>query len=193
MIFTNTLNSLLKLISLFFKHYQNSGLKIALIWAFSRGFTKLTGIPIVSQCKVTNQVYVGSQFSEKGLEKLNRIGITNILNLRKEFDDSVFDLSRNNYCYLPVIDDTAPTEAELEEGVEFIQNTIRNQGKVYVHCAAGVGRSVTIVAAWLIKENNLSVEESLNKIKINRPFILPVSEQLTLLRNWETKFKNYHE
>ena len=188
MIFNKTLKSIFKPLGLFIKHYQNSGLKIALIWAFSRAFTKLTGVPIISQCKVTDQVFVGSQFGAKGLNKLNKNGITNILNLRKEFDDAVFDLSGNKYLYLPVIDDTAPTEDELREGVEFIQNSIHENGKVYVHCAAGVGRSVTIVAAWLIKEHNLSVEESLNKIRINRPFILPVSEQFTLLRKWETKF-----
>ena len=187
------MKSILKLIGLFFKHYENSGLKIALIWAFSRGFTKITGIPIIAQCKVTDQVYVGPQFSEKGLAKLNRIGITNILNLMKEFDDSIFNLSGNNYCYLPVIDDTAPTESELTEGVKFIQNSILNNEKVYVHCAAGVGRSVTIVAAWLIKEKNLSVETSLDKIRINRPFILPVSEQLTLLKKWEIKFHKNHQ
>ena len=86
------MKSILKLIGLFFKHYENSGLKIALIWAFSRGFTKITGIPIIAQCKVTDQVYVGPQFSEKGLAKLNRIGITNILNLRKEFDLSLIHI-----------------------------------------------------------------------------------------------------
>ena len=145
----------------------------------------MTGLPIISQCKVTNRVYVGPQFSERGLKKLNDLGITHILNLRKEFDDSVFDLSGNIYCYLPIIDDTAPTEEFLEKGVGFIQKALEDGGKVYVHCAAGVGRSVTIVAAWLIKENNLSVEESLSTIRINRPFILPVADQLTLLNKWQ--------
>ena len=102
-------------------------------------------------------------------------------------------MSGYNYCYLPVIDDTAPTENELTEGVKFIQNSILNNEKVYVHCAAGVGRSVTIVAAWLIKEKNLSVETSLDKIRINRPFVLPVSEQLTLLKKWEIKFHKNHQ
>jgi atypical dual specificity phosphatase len=40
---------------------------------------------------------------------------------------------------------------EIEQGVEFIRRQILDGRTVYVHCKAGVGRSATVVACYLLK------------------------------------------
>lgn len=44
----------------------------------------------------------------------------------------------------------------LDESVDFMDEVLRANGKVYVHCMAGRSRSATIVAAWLIKKKGCS-------------------------------------
>ena len=51
------------------------------------------------------------------------------------------------YLCLPTLDADAPTPEALRTAVAAIENA---SGSVYVHCAAGHGRSATIVAAVLI-------------------------------------------
>lgn len=59
-------------------------------------------------------------------------------------------------------------QKKLHEGADAIQKGLEN-GNVYVHCRAGKGRSAMILAAYLIKHQNMSVEEACKLIKKNRP------------------------
>ena len=102
----------------------------------------MTGVPILKFSKVTKNLYVGAQYNEKGKRYLEERGINSDVNLRIEFDDAEHGLALDEYCYLPTIDDDAPTMAHLEEGVAFITRVIEEGGKVYIHCAGGVGRVV---------------------------------------------------
>ncbi|CAA6662390.1 unnamed protein product [Spirodela intermedia] len=53
--------------------------------------------------------------------------------------------------------------------IEFIDEARREGGAVLVHCFAGRSRSVTIVAAYLMKKHHMSVYEALTQVKIKRP------------------------
>lgn len=54
------------------------------------------------------------------------------------------------YLTLPVLDNAAPTPRQLDQAVAFIESH-REDGPVYVHCALGLGRGATVVAAWLVR------------------------------------------
>ena len=49
--------------------------------------------------------------------------------------------------------------AKIVQIVEAIDNEIAAGGKVAVHCRAGNGRTGTVLAAFIMKEKNLSSEE----------------------------------
>jgi predicted protein tyrosine phosphatase len=163
---------------------REQGVKTTVIWAYGRGIAKVTGIPPLRFSQVTEQLFVGPQYDDKGKAHLEAHGITAGVNLRVEFDDAEYGLSLTHYCHLPTIDDDAPTQDHLNQGVHFIRQRIEAGDKVYIHCAGGIGRAPTMAAAYLIT-TGASVNEALTAIRAVRPFISPTSPQIRALQEFE--------
>jgi protein-tyrosine phosphatase len=106
--------------------------------------------------------------------------------MRIEFDDAEHGLALANYCYLPTIDDAAPTMAHLEEGAAFAQRVIADGGKVYIHCAGGIGRAPTMASAYFMSQG-MTLDAAIELIKGPRPFINIMPPQMTRLREFEVK------
>jgi len=50
---------------------------------------------------------------------------------------------------------------------------LKDGGKVYVHCSAGIYRSPQIIALYLSMFQNYSIEEAVSMIKLKHPFAKP--------------------
>lgn len=73
------------------------------------------------------------------------------------------------------VDDTDKTNL-LEHVVptaDFIDTALTKGDSVLVHCQAGVSRSTTLVAAYLMLKHGLNVEQALDKIRAVRPQVEP--------------------
>ena len=72
-----------------------------------------------------------------------------VVDMTSEFPE-VPVLRRGTYLCLPTLDHTAPTPVQIKSALDFIaaEKPFR---KVLVHCAAGHGRSATVIAAWLLQ------------------------------------------
>ncbi len=68
---------------------------------------------------------------------------------------------------LSLEDHTFMLADQMSEAADFIHQQLQ-QGDVYVHCRAGVGRSATAIAAYLIKYEGKTVVEAINLIKSKR-------------------------
>ncbi len=163
---------------------RRQGLRVTLIWIYGRGLSKLTGIPLVRFSRITPEVWVGGQYGKLGKRRLERAGITGVVNLRTEFDDAAHGLALEHYCHLPTIDDDAPTLEHLQQGVDFMQRVITDGGKVYVHCAGGVGRAPTLAAAYFITQG-YTLDEAVAMITRTRPFIRIMPPQWDQLKQFE--------
>jgi protein-tyrosine phosphatase len=117
------------------------------------------------------------------------LNIDGDLNLRVEFDDATHGLALENYCHLPTIDDDAPTLEHLNQGVAFIKQVVGQGGKVYIHCAGGVGRAPTMAAAYFISQG-LPLDEAIALIKKSRPFIKIMPVQMEQLWRFEALNQN---
>ena len=82
-----------------------------------------------------------------------------------------------NYLHLKVEDYHSPTVQEIDSTVKFIENEIVAKRPVLVHCAAGKGRTGTILAAYLLKKENLSAKDAITRIRNLRPGSIQTDSQ----------------
>tara|TARA_B100001765_G_C19433735_1_gene306767 strand:+ start:88 stop:582 length:495 start_codon:yes stop_codon:yes gene_type:complete len=95
-------------------------------------------------------------------------GIKSIVTIREEplNDDWVKDV---NYLHIMSNDMSVPEFDMLIQAVDFIHRRLTHNEPVLVHCLAGLGRTGTILACYLIKHQNMSADESIQKVREERP------------------------
>jgi atypical dual specificity phosphatase len=109
----------------------------------------------------------------------------------KWFTDSIYNIDRDNvnYLHLRVEDYGAPSIEEIDNTVDYIQHQIDNGKPVVVHCAAGKGRTGTILAAYLMKKDNLTAEQAIRKIRNIRPGSIQSTIQEMTISMYENHLK----
>jgi len=103
--------------------------------------------------KVNENIYIGAYWPRLNFNKIEREGITAIVNL---MDEKLYTPPWRKYAYLykGFPDNTYPPHSYLKEILDFMDVHIKKKkGKVLVHCAMGISRSGGMVLAWLLKEN----------------------------------------
>ena len=166
------------------RRIKTQGWIITLRWLYVILMSQLFGYVPLSYSRVTSNIFVGSQHGALGKLRLRLAGVTASVNLRDEFDDADRSLLFEDYLYMPVPDETPVTIRQLERGIDFIRRTVNQGGKVYVHCASGVGRSVMLVVAYLMKEGK-TLEEAFAMVKSVRPFVYLFRDQYARLMEFE--------
>lgn len=148
----------------------------------------LVGIPRLKRSQISANLFLGGQYSLRGLRKLKEIQITAIVNMR---ETSIYHEAHHQgfkYLHLPTIDNTPPTLEDLMKGAEFIDEEIKNKGKVYIHCRQGLGRGPSMAIAYLLKLGT-TYEDAFALVKSVRTFINPRPEQITRLKELENFYK----
>lgn len=99
---------------------------------------------------------------------------------------------KNNFVRLtiPLFDGEASSEAmpaAIDQGVEFINEAVKKAVPVLVHCGAGMSRSPTIVAAYLMRTNRWRMKTAFEHIWQHRRLVLPNRFFLRSLRKEELR------
>ena len=89
------------------------------------------------------------------------------------------------YLHVPTEDLNAPDIDKIEDAVDFIHERITKNNPVMVHCAAGIGRTGTILACYLIKYEKYSAKKAIEKVRRKRPGSIQSERQELVVRLYE--------
>jgi len=121
---------------------------------------------------VTDRIAVGGGiWTTENMATVSRAGITHIIDMQIEFDDTPLAGPHGiAVCWNPVDDDFEPKPPEVfARGVEFALAALEENGaKLFVHCAAGVHRAPMMTLA-LLGVMGWTVEDAMDLIEARRP------------------------
>ncbi len=133
----------------------------------------------------------GLPVTEDEFEWLVGQGIKSVVTVREvALPSDWFDGSDIDYLHLQVEDFGAPTIEELDQAVDFIDQQTNNGRPVMVHCAAGKGRTGAVIAAYLVKKQNLTAEQAIAKLRRMRPGSIQSVSQETAVSVYEKYLKS---
>jgi len=121
---------------------------------------------------VTDRIAVGGGiWNADNMMAVSRAGVTHIIDMQVEFDDTpLAEPHAIEVCWNPVDDDFEPKPPEVfERGVEFgLAALEEDESKLLVHCAAGVHRAPMMTLA-LLGVMGWSVDDAMDLIETRRP------------------------
>jgi len=123
---------------------------------------------------VTERVALGGGiWNARNMEELAQAGVTSVLNMQIEFDDRALAQPHGiRVLWNPTDDDFLPKSPELlRRGVDFALAALDDpEGRVYIHCAAGVHRAPMMTLAVLCALG-WEMEAAMVQIETKRPVV----------------------
>ena len=141
--------------------------------------------------RISGDLYLGARLTESDLPQLAAEGITAVLDVTAEF--SALDWATRDadirYLNIPVLDLAPPTAAQLKQAVKWLHAQQAQHRKILVHCALGRGRSVLVLAAFLLsRHTDRSAERAVALIKEVRHTANLNRRQLKALRSFADNY-----
>lgn len=122
---------------------------------------------------LTDRIGVGGGiWTAENMAKVAREGITHIIDMQIEFDDTPLAKEHGiEVLWNPTDDDFELKPAGLfRRGVEFAERALeRTEAKLFIHCAAGVHRAPMMALAVLCSVLGMDVNDAMDLIERKRP------------------------
>ncbi len=123
---------------------------------------------------VTARIAVGGGiWTAENMAAVARAGVTHILDMQIEFDDTVLAQPYGiKVLWNPTDDDFQPKPPEVfQRGVEFALEALEEEGtKLFIHCAAGVHRAPMMALAVLCSLS-WKLGQAMQLIEAKRPMV----------------------
>ncbi|CAH7682786.1 hypothetical protein BY996DRAFT_6693017 [Phakopsora pachyrhizi] len=125
--------------------------------------------------RIISKIFIGDFMASQSIQSLLDNRLLNVVSAMKQAVD-YSDQIGFRHLRVPIDDSDRTNIIEWFDVVgNWIQAKIdeKDDRNVLVHCAAGVSRSTTLVAAYLMKAYNLTTEEAIEFITSKRPQVQP--------------------
>ncbi|MCJ0763651.1 ATP-binding cassette domain-containing protein [Variovorax terrae] len=122
---------------------------------------------------------------DRDLEALRRCGITRLITLTEhDLPQDALQRQGLNNLHLPVRDREPPSVAQIQMLLLRMDQLLRRGEVLAVHCLAGIGRTGTVLASWLVREG-LTAAEALRRVRLIDPQYVQSAEQEVFLQQYE--------
>ncbi|KAL9656186.1 hypothetical protein ABK040_007803 [Willaertia magna] len=140
-------------------------------------------------CILPQMLYLGDCFQANNEIALKHLRITHVINVTNSIDNNF--PSTLQYLRIPIHDaDHEDIKQYFDTCYNFIEKAFNDEnGRVLVHCKAGVSRSAAIVISYLMKKMNISFYSAYQMVKGRRPMVLPNEGFFKQLLEYEMELK----
>ena len=126
---------------------------------------------VLPMTQVGHRLHVGGYIAAADLAKDNPRGITAVLCVHQAMD---YDQSPDIvYMHIPFHDGEAIPPPTFVHCLGWLKFMYENGHTILVHCAAGISRSVTIVASFMHYAGMAQFDAALDSIRMRRPVAAP--------------------
>ena len=123
--------------------------------------------------------------SEDAIALLQKLGVQALLSLSEEALPTEFSRKyKLQIEHLPLADFTAPTLEQVERALAIIDGFLGHDLPVAVHCGAGLGRTGTILACYLVSQGS-SARNAIGQVRTRRPGSIETLEQEAVIEAYE--------
>ena len=144
-----------------------------------RNFSWLIEDEIAGMAKPASSVYDFEFLKEKGLEAI--VSLTEYPLSEMLIEEFGFTVK-----HIPVRDFQAPTLEQIEDFVAFAKNARSEGKKLVVHCDAGIGRTGTMLACYLVSKGR-NAADAIEEVRTKRPGSIETIEQEEIVLKFERK------
>jgi protein-tyrosine phosphatase len=147
---------------------------------------------------ISDRLWVGRYVGPGDVKYLRELGITTIMSLQSDEDLAYYGISMKrmlkacseaeiDLCRIATSDfDTIALAQNLPQCVGALESALTPRwARVYLHCSAGINRSPTTAAAYLIRSRGWSAREAHDYLTARRN----CSPYLTVLEQYEAALK----
>jgi len=139
--------------------------------------------------EILDWLYLGGLRNANNLKELTtRTNISYILNAACEVQNYFPD----QFQYLKLdMEDTLDFDIHtyFDRASDFLELVRVNGGRAFVHCQQGISRSASLVIAYLISKQNMTLKDAYELVKAKRSLIRPNNNFLKQLARYELKLR----
>jgi atypical dual specificity phosphatase len=143
--------------------------------------------------EIIPRLYVADMYTATDTPTLERLQITHVVSVITVLDwDTQTYPSNIKHLNLPILDEIWSNMGRyFDHTVEWIKNAMDEDesANVVVHCKCGISRSPSVVIAYLMATQGMSLSDSLSHIKTKRKISRPNSGFMDQLTDYEKKLK----